>query len=673
MIADKPTAPKASIFNSLGDNQYEKHVGGEGESITGGHYKRQPSIVRTYPGESPSEWTEKILHDIFYGGWHGVTSKDRQYLRAYLQRYLVARDPHGEFVPLMNDWATKLFGPTDMHFFDRPAVVFMTLVDDVIDSQDATPELVPDYLFSRIRHLEFLEKSLTKDSIDRHAETIRRIYKASKNLTRKLSVFDDHVNDEILRTIFDGIFPWTKKDVGFYALWSARWRESKGAHTAVAATWFESNWPWMNSSDQAEEARCAFRNLVTLASEYQICDPESRQHRKQTIDAVRAIFAAGIEQPEPKHEPEDVSDMVPERLRTSEDTAVVTAFPKNSVYDNAVSETEQKTMELIFGGLNLPKDRRTNEFEWLRKFNRMIGDYGQTARDKFDFEKARDDWTGAVFMVAHHVPGHSDLVNLFSDYATMCIGHVTEQKIVNERDLVVAAQAVLKRYEEIKSHLTGSKLKPMTPKPDTPDDRKDDPIAPFVNKAPGLLSDRMIRALVKTGGMMIDPYSPDQVRVNEDNESIISYGQSSFGYDVRLADEFKIFTNVNSAHVDPKNFTSQVFVDHKGPHCLIPPNSFVLARTMERFRVPRDVLIVCLGKSTYARVGVICNVTPLEPEWEGQVTLEFSNTTPLPVKLYAFEGCAQLLFFRSPEECEKSYADRSGKYQGQMGVTAPRL
>ncbi|ORU66153.1 dCTP deaminase, partial [Francisella tularensis] len=142
--------------------------------------------------------------------------------------------------------------------------------------------------------------------------------------------------------------------------------------------------------------------------------------------------------------------------------------------------------------------------------------------------------------------------------------------------------------------------------------------------------------------------------------------------DVRCADEFKIFTNINSSIVDPKNFNDKNFVDFKGDVCIIPPNSFALARTVEKFKIPRDTLVVCLGKSTYARCGIIVNVTPLEPEWEGYVTLEFSNTTPLPAKIYANEGVAQMLFFQSDEECETSYADKGGKYQGQVGVTLPK-
>jgi len=170
---------------------------------------------------------------------------------------------------------------------------------------------------------------------------------------------------------------------------------------------------------------------------------------------------------------------------------------------------------------------------------------------------------------------------------------------------------------------------------------------------------------------MIEPFEPEQVR-QVNGEKVISYGTSSYGYDVRCAEEFKIFTNINSAVVDPKSFDASSFVDMHNSECIIPPNSFALARTIEYFRIPRNVLTMCLGKSTYARCGIIVNVTPLEPEWEGHVTLEFSNTTPLPARIYANEGVAQMLFFESDEECEISYADRAGKYQGQRGVTLPR-
>ncbi|HEX5648773.1 MAG TPA: dCTP deaminase [Steroidobacteraceae bacterium] len=183
-------------------------------------------------------------------------------------------------------------------------------------------------------------------------------------------------------------------------------------------------------------------------------------------------------------------------------------------------------------------------------------------------------------------------------------------------------------------------------------------------------SDRWIRRMAETHGM-IEPFEPGQVRVVE-GQKIVSYGTSSYGYDVRCAAEFKIFTNINSTIVDPKNFDTDSFVDFDGPVCIIPPNSFALARTVEYFRIPRSVLTVCLGKSTYARCGIIVNVTPLEPEWEGHVTLEFSNTTTLPAKIYANEGVAQMLFFESDEVCETSYKDRGGKYQGQKGVTLPK-
>ncbi|ABA48113.1 deoxycytidine triphosphate deaminase [Burkholderia pseudomallei Pasteur 52237] len=184
-------------------------------------------------------------------------------------------------------------------------------------------------------------------------------------------------------------------------------------------------------------------------------------------------------------------------------------------------------------------------------------------------------------------------------------------------------------------------------------------------------SDKWIRRMAEEH-KMIEPFVPDQVRAAEDGRKIVSYGTSSYGYDIRCADEFKIFTNINSTIVDPKNFDEGSFVDFKGDVCIIPPNSFALARTVEYFRIPRTVLTVCLGKSTYARCGIIVNVTPFEPEWEGYVTLEFSNTTPLPAKIYANEGVAQVLFFESDEVCDVSYADRGGKYQGQRGVTLPK-
>jgi dCTP deaminase len=185
-------------------------------------------------------------------------------------------------------------------------------------------------------------------------------------------------------------------------------------------------------------------------------------------------------------------------------------------------------------------------------------------------------------------------------------------------------------------------------------------------------SDKWIRRMAEQTGM-IEPFEPGQVR-ERDGGKIISYGTSSYGYDIRCAPEFKVFTNIHSTVVDPKNFDEKSFVDFHGDSCIIPPNSFALARTVEYFRIPRNVLTICLGKSTYARCGIIVNVTPFEPEWEGYVTLEFSNTTPLPAKIYAGEGCAQVLFFESDKDdvCEVSYKDRGGKYQGQRGVTLPR-
>ena len=180
-------------------------------------------------------------------------------------------------------------------------------------------------------------------------------------------------------------------------------------------------------------------------------------------------------------------------------------------------------------------------------------------------------------------------------------------------------------------------------------------------------SDRWIRAQALERGM-IAPFSEKQIK-----EGVISYGVSSYGYDLRVADEFKIFTNVNSAVIDPKNFDERSFVTVRAESVIIPPNSFALARSVEHFRIPRDVLTICVGKSTYARCGIIVNVTPFEPEWEGFVTLEISNTTPLPAKVYANEGLCQILFFQSDETCEVSYADRRGKYQGQQGIVLPKL
>lgn len=211
----------------------------------------------------------------------------------------------------------------------------------------------------------------------------------------------------------------------------------------------------------------------------------------------------------------------------------------------------------------------------------------------------------------------------------------------------------------------------------------------------GIKSDRWIReqctlpdgaAWSEGCGPMIEPFEPGQVRVRQstnpaydtdllpDRGKLISYGTSSYGYDIRCAPEFKVFTNVHSAVVDPKQFDDNAFVNMTGNSCIIPPNSFALARSVEYMRIPRDVLVVCLGKSTYARCGIIVNVTPLEPEWEGHITLEFSNTTPLPARIYANEGCAQLLFFQCDQDdvCETSYRDRGGKYQGQTGVTLPK-
>lgn len=187
------------------------------------------------------------------------------------------------------------------------------------------------------------------------------------------------------------------------------------------------------------------------------------------------------------------------------------------------------------------------------------------------------------------------------------------------------------------------------------------------NAVPGILADHQIRHLAQNEGM-IEPFVEKQTR-----EGVISYGLSSYGYDARCSDDFMIFTNIDNALVDPKNFSNQSFVERKTDVCVIPPNSFVLTRTVEYFRIPKDVLVICLGKSTYARCGLIVNVTPLEPGWEGHVTLEISNTTPLPAKIYANEGLCQFLFFKGSDACEVSYADRSGKYMGQRGVTLPRL
>jgi dCTP deaminase len=183
-------------------------------------------------------------------------------------------------------------------------------------------------------------------------------------------------------------------------------------------------------------------------------------------------------------------------------------------------------------------------------------------------------------------------------------------------------------------------------------------------------SDKWIRKMAINHGM-IEPFESNQIK-QVNGHKVISYGTSSYGYDIRCANEFKIFTNINSTIVDPKNFDTKNFVEVNADYCIIPPNSFALARTVEYFRIPRSVLTVCLGKSTYARCGIIVNVTPFEPEWEGHVTLEFSNTTPLPAKIYANEGVAQVLFFESDEVCDVSYKDRKGKYMGQVGVTLPK-
>ena len=180
-------------------------------------------------------------------------------------------------------------------------------------------------------------------------------------------------------------------------------------------------------------------------------------------------------------------------------------------------------------------------------------------------------------------------------------------------------------------------------------------------------SDRWIKRMALEHGM-IEPFVEAQVR-----QGVVSYGLSSYGYDIRVADEFKVFTNINSTVIDPKHFDPRSFVDIKADVCIVPPNSFALARTIEYFRIPRDVLTICLGKSTYARCGIIVNVTPFEPEWEGTVTLEISNTTPLPASIYANEGIAQVLFFQSDEPCEVSYGDKRGKYLKQQGVTLPKV
>ena len=183
----------------------------------------------------------------------------------------------------------------------------------------------------------------------------------------------------------------------------------------------------------------------------------------------------------------------------------------------------------------------------------------------------------------------------------------------------------------------------------------------------GIKADRWIKRMA-VEHRMIEPFVERQARTG-----VVSYGVSSYGYDIRVADEFKVFTNIYNTLVDPKNFDPKSFVDIKGDVCIIPPNSFALARTIEYFRIPRDILTICLGKSTYARCGIIVNVTPFEPEWEGYVTIEISNTTPLPAKIYANEGIAQVLFFQGDEPCDVSYKDKQGKYQAQRGVTLPRI
>ncbi len=183
----------------------------------------------------------------------------------------------------------------------------------------------------------------------------------------------------------------------------------------------------------------------------------------------------------------------------------------------------------------------------------------------------------------------------------------------------------------------------------------------------GIKPDHWIRKM-SLERRMIEPFVEGQV-----SKGVISYGLSAYGYDIRVSDEFKVFTNLNSAMVDPKDFDSKSFVEIKGEHCVIPPNSFALAKTVEYFRIPRSTITVCVGKSTYARCGIIVNVTPFEPEWEGYVTLEISNTTPIPAKIYSNEGIAQVLFFEGDEQCETSYADKKGKYQKQTGITHPKI
>jgi dCTP deaminase len=200
-----------------------------------------------------------------------------------------------------------------------------------------------------------------------------------------------------------------------------------------------------------------------------------------------------------------------------------------------------------------------------------------------------------------------------------------------------------------------------------------DPDSRLPNLEMSIKSDRWIRQMARSQ-RMIEPFEPDQIKEVK-GRKVVSFGTSSYGYDIRCSDEFKLFTNINTTIVDPKNFDPNSFVDLKSDVCIIPPNSFALARTVEYFRIPRNILTICLGKSTYARCGIIVNVTPLEPEWEGYVTLEFSNTTPLPAKIYANEGVAQVIFLEAQpgDVCETSYKDRGGKYQGQVGVTPPKV
>jgi dCTP deaminase len=185
-----------------------------------------------------------------------------------------------------------------------------------------------------------------------------------------------------------------------------------------------------------------------------------------------------------------------------------------------------------------------------------------------------------------------------------------------------------------------------------------------------LQADRWIEEMAQLYGM-IEPFEKEQVRYDIEGNKVISYGLSSYGYDLRVSDEFMVFTNMHNCLVDPKNFSENSFVSMKTEECIIPPNSFALARSVEYFRIPRDVLTICIGKSTYARCGIIVNVTPFEPGWEGFVTLEISNTTPLPAKIYANEGLAQVLFYKGAEACQTSYADRGGKYMKQVGITLP--